>query len=615
MKLYYDKRSKNPTYFIQQGIRNGKKTTTRNIKVIGKHNDLLKITDDPLEYAKQKVKEYNEDYKNNKLKLDISIDFDKKLPSSENIVAQTKNVNIGYFYLQSIYNDLHIKDFIDQMVSKTRIKFDCNIINRFLTFARILDPRSKLGIYDHLNIYYEQPVYHYENSLRFMTLLYNKYDEYITHLFDNSSHIIKRDTSLCYFDCTNFYFEIDEADDDYVDEITGEVISGFRKHGISKEHRPNPIVQMGLFMDGKGIPITMCLNPGNQNEQLCATTTEEKMIKMFKNKEIIYCADAGLGSYDIRKFNSFGKRSFIITQSIKKLGDTVKEAVFNDFEYRLLSSNQEISVEFMKSFDRTDPTNRSLYDDTVYKVIPADKAIDLGLEEEYITKSGQKSTRKAKGELKQYIIVTFSRKTMEYQRHVRNKQIERARKIIKSNKVDRLNKNQNDPKRFIKKDGKTKDKYYIDEDMIKEEEKYDGFYAVATNLDAPNDYKKILEHNAMRYKIEDCFRILKTYFKARPVNHSTKNRIIAHFMTCYTALLIYRLLEVKLDEHGTHFTTSEIIENLKNMNVVNNHDLYYQATYTSSKLCDALNEVFQLDLDKEYYHPKDLNKKLKKISK
>lgn len=616
LKLYYDKRLKNPTYYIQQGFRNGKKTTTRNVKIIGKHNDLLKITDDPLAYAKCEVQKMNDELDNNKMTLDVCIDFSKKLPSSLNSIAESRNLNIGYFFLQSIYHDLEIADFLNKIVSTRKVRYDANLINRFFTFSRILDPRSKLGIYDHLHIYFEQPHYLYESSLRFMSLLASHFDEYITHLFDKSSNVYKRDTSVCYFDCTNYYFETDDADEDnYVDEVTGEVLTGLRKFGISKQHQPKPIVQMGLFMDGQGIPITMCINPGSQNEQLCATTTEEKMIDMFKNKQLVYCADAGLGSYDIRKFNSFGSRAFIVTQSIKKLSSPLQEAVFNDFDYRLLSTDVSKSLREMQTFDKKDKKNLSLYNDKLYKIIVADKAVDLGLEEEYITKNGKTRKRKAKGELKQYVIIIFSRKAMEYQRYVRNRQIERARKLIRDNKVGDLKKNQNDPKRFIKKDSQTKDKYYIDEDKIKEEEKYDGFYAIATNLDAMNDYKEIIEINSNRYKIEDCFRVLKTTFKARPVNHSRRDRIIAHFMTCYTALLIYRLLEVRLNTKGRHFTTNEIIETLRNMNVVNNHDLYYQATYISGKVCDALNEEFMLELNREYYQPKSLNKKLKKILK
>lgn len=613
MKLNYDKKSKNPTYFIQQGIRNGKKTTTRNVKVIGKHNDLLKITDDPLQYAKDMVKAYNDDIKNNKIKINISIDFDKQLSSSDKI-SKSLNINIGYLYLQKIYHDLKIRDFFDDIVSRTKITYDVNEINRFVTFDRILEPRSKLGTFKHLDSYFEAPDIQYHNILKHHSLLAENFDDYIGHLFTNSNNIVKRDTSVCYFDCTNYYFEIEEPDEDDYDDVTGELISlGLRKYGISKQHQPAPLVQMGLFMDGAGIPISMCINPGNQNEQVCATATEEKMLRTFTNKKLIYCADAGLGSLDIRKFNSFGNRAFIVTQSIKKLSDTLKEAVFNDFEYKLLSNNKVISIEEMKSFDKKDKNNLNLYNDHAYKVIPADKLVDLGLEEIYTTKTGKTRKRKAKGTLNQYVIITFSRKMMEYQRKIRNKQIERAKKLIRNDRVEDLKKNQNDPKRFIMKAENKKDTYVINEELVKEEEKYDGYYAIATNLDAIKDAKEIFEINSQRYKIEDCFRVLKTYFKARPVNHRREDRIIGHFMVCYTALLIYRLLEVKLKQHNYHFTTGEIIENLKNMNVVNNHDIYYQSTYSGSELCNALNEVFGLELNKEYYQPKILRKKIKKI--
>lgn len=616
MKLNYDRKSKNPTYFIQQGIRNGKKTTTRNVKVIGKHNDLLKITDDPLAYAKKEVEKYNEEFKNNKVKLDISIDFDKKLTSIDNRnVATSKIVNIGYFFLQSIYNDLRIDEFFENITSDKKIKYDCQLINRILTFSRILYPGSKLATHRHRHLFYEQPHYEYHQSMRFLSVLAEHLDDYIAHLYKNSHNIVKRDTSVCFYDCTNFYFETEYPDDDYIDEVTGEVIRGFRKYGHSKQHQPSPLVQMGLFMDKQGIPLSMSLTSGNTSEQTTVTPTETLMLKSFKNKKIIYCADAGLGSYKIRKFNSMGNRAFIVTQSIKKLSQTLKEAVFNDYEYRLLSTNEKKTIKEMKTFDRTKEENRSLYDDMIYKVIEANHLVDLGLEEVYYTKDGQKKTRKATGEMKQYIIITFSRKSMEYQRTIRNKQIERAKAIIGANNIDKLNKNQNDPKRFIKKVKGGSDEYIIDEEKIKEEEKYDGFYAIATNLDAVHDYKDIININSQRYQIEDCFRILKTNFEARPAYESLKEHIIGHFTTCYTALLIYRLLEVKLNKNGQHFTTEEIIENLKNMNVVNCHDIYYQATYNSSKLCDALNAEFDIGLDKEFYQPKELNKKLRKILK
>jgi len=618
MKLYYDRKSKNPTYFIQQGVRNGSKTTTRNIKRIGRHSELLAITHDPLAYAKRQVDEFNKEYKEGKLDLSMKFDFDEKLSATRDIASRTTALNIGYFVLQRVYHGLKIKEFIAQAQEKTKATFDCDTINRFLTFARILDPASKLGTFEKLDTYYEQPVFDYQHILRFMDVLEANYDGYIEHLFNNSSNIMDRNTSVCYFDCTNYYFEIEQEDDDYVDEATGELLKGLRKYGPSKDHKPNPLVQMGLFMDGDGIPISMCISPGSDNEQLSAVPLEKKISAMFKGRKFIYCADAGLGSLNIRKFNSMGGRAFIVTQSIKKLSKDLQDAVFNDYGYRRLSSDAPVTIESMKSYDRFDKENRGLYDDKVYKIINADKAIDLGFYEEKLLQNGKVQEIKSKALLTQKIIVTFSRKTMEYQRHIRNRQIERAKKILATRNVEDVKKGPNDVTRFIKRTStgksgeKASDHYTIDQAVIENEEKHDGFYAVATNLD--DDAKTVLGISDNRYKIEECFRILKTNFGARPAFHHNRTRIIAHFMICYTALLIFRLLENKLDLYGTHFTADNILETLRVMGVVNIKDSLYAATFSASQVCTALNGLFGLGLDKKYYQPKELNKILKKIS-
>ena len=613
MKLWYDRKSKDPTYFVQLGIRNGKKTTTKNIARIGRHSELLNLTDDPLSYAKEQVTKYNEEAKNNnQVSLELRIDFAEKLRAVNDIVSSSSQLNIGYFFLQQLYHDLEIRSFFDTATSGSKITFDPNLVNRFLTCSRILDPDSKLGTHQHLGHFYERPDFDYIHIMRTLDILEDHYDEYISYLFEKSGNIIKRDTSVCFYDCTNYYFETETEDEDYVDEVTGETIRGLRKYGPSKEHRPNPIVEMGLFMDSDGIPLSMCLTSGSDNEQTTAIPLEKKLIQMFKKKKFIYCADAGLGSFNIRKFNSMGGRAFIITQSIKKLSDTLKKAAFSDCDYRLLSSDAPVAIADMKTFDRTDKKNEGLYKDKAYKVIVADKAFDLGFYEEKQFKNGRSAKVKSKGTLRQRIIVTFSRKMMEYQRHIRGRQIERARKLLAGLDPETYKKSPHDVTRFIKRISTTKsgekvtDRYEIDETIIAEEEKYDGFYAVATNLDDPA--KDILDISSNRYKIEDCFRVMKTNFSGRPVYHRKRRRITAHFMICYTALLIYRLLETKLNRYGTHFTVENIIETLNNMEVTNIEDMCYMSTYGNSQVCTALNAVFGLGLDKKYYLPKDLNR-------
>lgn len=619
MKLWYDKKSKDPTYFIQLGVRNGKKTTTKNIARIGKHSELLKITDDPLAYAKEQIVQYNEEAKkNNQVSLELKINFAEKLKATDALASSSKQRNIGYFFLQQLYHDLEIGSFFDSVAANSKITFDPNLVNRFLTYSRIMDPDSKLGTHQHLGNYYEQPDFNYIHIMRTMDLMEKHYDAYIRHLFEKSKNIVKRNTSVCYYDCSNYYFEIETEDEDYVDEVTGEIIKGLRKYGLSKDHRPNPIVEMGLFMDTDGIPLSMCITSGSDNEQTTAIPLEQKLTQMFKGKKFIYCADAGLGSLNIRNFNSMGGRAFVVTQSIKKLSSTLKEAVFNDYDYKLLSTDKPITIATMKEFDKQDEKNRSLYMDSAYKIIEADKAFDLGLYEEKQLKNGKTRRVKSKATVKQHIIITFSRKMMEYQRCVRNRQIERAKKLLVNLDPETYKKGPHDVTRFIKRTSSTttgeqvKDLYTINETVILQEEKYDGFYAIATNLD--DDAKTVIEISSNRYKIEDCFRIMKTNLSAHPIFHQKPKRIIAHFMICYTALLIYRLLETKLNRYGTHFAIDPIIETLRSMEVANLEDMCYMSTYTSSQVCTALNAVFDLGLDKKYYQPKELNKKIKKIS-
>lgn len=613
MKLYYDKRLKDPTYYIQQGFRNGKKTTTKNIKRLGKHSELLLITDNPLEYAKNEVKKMNEEYRSGRSGFIVTMDFNERIPSTDSPCSNSTSLNIGYLYLKDIYAKLNLSDFFKSVSSDRKITYDCNKICQFLTYARILDPASKYGTYDKLDTYYEKPQVEYQHMIRFLDILDRNSDKYLKHLFDNSENIVKRDTSVMYYDCTNYFFETEKPDEEIVDEVTGEIILGLRQFGISKENKTSPIVEMGLIMDSRGIPISMCIHPGNTNEQLTAVPLEKEVIKMTGNKKFIYCADAGLGSYNIRKFNDMGGRAYIVTQSVKKLGQEIKDIVFNNSNYRLLSNDDAITLKEMRTFDKKDANNLSLYNDFAYKVIPANTAMDTGLYEEKVYKNGRTKKVKAKGTLHQYIIVTFSRKMMEYQRTIRERQLERAKKLLRLKDPEKIKKGPNDIRRFLKNTSSDTANYVLDMDKIHEEEKYDGFYAVATNLD--DSAKDILAVAQNRYKIEDCFRIMKTNFDARPVFLRKPERIRAHFLICYTALLIYRLMECKLDDNLTHVTTSNLIKTLRNMNVVNMDDMYYKSIYSGSQALDALERYFELQLNRKYYRPSDLNKIVKKFSK
>lgn len=555
----------------------------------------------------------NEEYRSGRSEFIVTMDFNERIPSTDSPCSNSTSLNIGYLYLKDIYAKLNLSDFFKSVSSDRKITYDCNKICQFLTYARILDPASKYGTYDKLDTYYEKPQVEYQHMIRFLDILDRNSDQYLKHLFDNSENIVKRDTSIMYYDCTNYFFETEKPDEEIVDEVTGEIIFGLRQFGISKENKTSPIVEMGLIMDSRGIPISMCIHPGNTNEQLTAVPLEKEVIKMTGNKKFIYCADAGLGSYNIRKFNDMGGRAYIVTQSVKKLGQEIKDIVFNDSNYRLLSNDDAITLKEMRTFNKKDANNLSLYNDFAYKVIPANTAMDTGLYEEKVYKNGRTKKVKAKGTLHQYIIVTFSRKMMEYQRTIRERQLERAKKLLRLKDPEKIKKGPNDIRRFLKNTSSDTANYVLDMDKIHEEEKYDGFYAVATNLD--DSAKDILAVAQNRYKIEDCFRIMKTNFDARPVFLRKPERIRAHFLICYTALLIYRLMECKLDDNLTHVTTSNLIKTLRNMNVVNMDDMYYKSIYSGSQTLDALERCFELQLNRKYYRPSDLNKIVKKFSK
>ncbi|MCD8396886.1 MAG: transposase [Lachnospiraceae bacterium] len=644
MKLWYDKRLADPMFYGQIGIRNGKKVTSKNVKKFGKRSELLKVTDDPVAYVKEQIRMINEKEKTGQQELTLQLDFNEKITSDlSRTVSPLNTRNIGYFYLQHIYRELDVKTFFNNTTENSRISFDPDLVNRFLVYDRVLDPGSKLHTFHHKEWYYEEPDLKYQNIMKTMDLLQQNYCSYISWLFKKSGKIVKRDTSRCYYDCTNFYFEKESPDDDYVDEVTGEILPGLCEYGHSKENRPNPIVEMGLFMDRQGIPLSMCIHPGNSSEQITAVPLEKEMIKMFQEADkdndgsFIYVADGGLGSASIRLFNSMGGRCFIVTQSIKKMSEKMQEAVFNDFDYWLPITDKStgnvtsvpVSIESLKSFDKTDKKNLTLYNSYAYKVINADSLIDLGFTEEKLCKNGKIITRKVKGTLKQKIIIRFSRKMMEYQRAVRNRQVERAKAKLGSLDPDTYKKGPNDVTRFIKKTtaakdgGAVKTEFSLDTDKIAEEEKYDGYYAYATNLEIGiikdetdpttekpnlNDVLSIVSVASKRDKIEECFRIMKTNFNGRPVYHWKREHIIAHFMICYTALLVYRLLELKLNEGRFHCTTQDIIETLKHMEVGNVEDLYYQSLYGGSKTLTALSEAFDAKLDMKRYYPKVLNK-------
>ena len=553
---------------------NGKRST----KIFEKLGNQRQVEDrfgknNTIEKIKEYINDLNSEDKNELVKLELN--------SSKRINKEKRNFNIGYLFLEKLYNDLKIKDICNKIQSNYKFEFDLNEVLSYLVFARIIYPSSKLETFKQCQNFIEQPTFKLHDEYRALSYIANNVDLIQESLFINSKNVIKRNSKVIYYDCTNYFFEIDEEDD-------------LRRYGISKEHRPNPLIGMGLFMDGDGIPLSFNIYPGNQNEQKTLIPEESKIINDFKldDTKVILCTDAGLASDDIKKYNIKDGRGFVITQSLKKLKEEYKEQVFDKKDWRLPGDLKHLYN--LEEIENNEDLRKKYYDSLFYKIIQTE------------TKSAKQDT-----------IVTFCFKYFDYNRNIRNSQIERAKKNINLNNVTRKGKSQNDPNRFIEEINSTSNgevanekTYSINEDLIKEEEKYDGYYALSTNLTGNID--DILKITKGRWEIEESFRIMKSDFLTRPVNLSREDRIKAHFMTCFIALLIYRILEKKLDYK---YTTKEILDTLRNMNVTELKGNGYIPSYERTNITDFIHEKYNFNTDTEVITYKKIKKIFNTISR
>src|SRR5574344_614004 len=562
-------------YIIKDYTKNGKRST-KHVERIGNIEEIkLKAGNkDYKEWLKEYVKKYNDEHCKKEI---IIIKKNNRKIIESNINSK---FNIGYLFLKSIYNELKIKDICDEISNKYKFNFDLNEVLSYLTYSRIIYPSSKLETFKQCTNFIKQPNFKLHDEYRALSYIAENLDYIQEKLFENSKKVIKRNSEIIYYDCTNYFFEINQDDD-------------LRKYGISKEHRPNPIVGMGLFMDGDGLPLSFNIYPGNQNEQKTLIPEESKIVNNFKmnNTKMVLCTDAGLASDEIKKYNIKDGRGFVITQSLKKLKVEYLNQVFDDCDWR-------IAGDLKNTFNLNDIKNNeelkeNYYNTLFYKIIQTE------------TKS-----------VKQDLIVTFCFKYFDYNRNIRNNQIERAKKSIETNNVTRKGKNQNDNRRLINSISSTNNgevaenkSYLINQELIEEEEKYDGYYALTTNLIC--DISEIFKIVKGRWEIEESFRIMKSDFLARPVNLSREDRIKAHFMTCFISLFIYRLLEKKLNYK---YTTSQILDTLRNMNVLETKGDGYIPEYIRTDLTDDLHELFGFRTDYEINTYKDLKKIFEQIN-
>ena len=575
MRLKISKSKNTTLYYVIKTIYLNGKEKTITVEKLGNEDEVLKKANgnNPIEWAKKYVKELNQKEKENTLPILI-----KKYPQKI-IEKDTQNIfNCGYLFLEKIYYELNLNKICDEISEKYSFKYDLNNILSNLLYGRIIFPSSKLATYNLSKKFLEQPNFELQHIYRALEVI-SKENEFIqSKLYENSLKFSKRNTGILYYDCTNYFFEIEQEE-------------GLKQYGPSKEHRPNPIVQTGLFMDGDGIPLAFNITPGNTNEQTTLTPTEEKILKDFKLSKFIVCTDAGLASIANRKFNNKQDRAFITTQSIKKLKSHLKEWALAPTGWSLSGDLKEYDI---RKLEETEEMIEFYKNKTFYK-------------ERWIKEDG----------LEQKLIVTYSLKYKNYQRKIRNNQIERAQNAIATNSIKLEKCNQNDYKRFVTKTSLTKDGEVADKkvlslnlEQIKKEEQYDGFYGVCTNLE--DDAEEIIKVNQRRWEIEESFRILKSEFKARPVYLSRDDRITAHFTTCFLSLVLHRYLEKRLEEK---YTSSEIIETLRNMNLTQSSEESYIPSYTRTDLTDCLHEKFGFRTDYEIIKNKDIKKFLKNIKK
>ena len=608
MKINISKSKNSLHYYITESYRENGKVKTRRIKKVGEHSQMLKDgIKDPYQYALDEAKRLTEEKAKDKLEINQTIDFSQQLESTS-IESKSLLSNIGWLYLNNLYNQFELDSVFKAI--PTKAKFNTNDIFKMLTIGRIMDPNSKKYTCENLEKYLNAPSFSLNDSYRSLDLINDYSEEIQKQLFLKSKKIIDLNTSVLYYDCTNFYFET-ETEDDNIYNDDGDIIQwGLRRYGASKEHRPNPIVQMGLFTDMNGIPISYCINHGSNNEQTTTIPLERRMFRDYKTSKFIYCSDGGLGSFDNRFFNTLSGREYIVTQSLKKTEKSELECIFKDQNWKTITDDQKISLtRFKEILDKkyngvslTNEEEQYISCEMIYKCYPMKRKIP--------GKFLKELNIKVQGtiEMEETIFITFSAKYYLYQKQLLEKQISTATNWLNRD-PDSIRKGPNDVRRLIHTYSETPDgeiaskkTNILDNEQIENEKRFHGFYAIATSLES--NIHEILSISQARWKIEQSFRILKSEFDARPAFVWTKEHIQAHFCICYTALLMYRILERKLyllDKETNNFSCRQILATLKAMNVKDGFNCYYEACYTGSKILESLEKVFNLKLNRKFY--------------
>lgn len=528
---------------------------------------------DPYEWAKQYIAELNRMEKEQQREVLLKFKQSKLISKDEQ-----RTFHGGYLFLQQIYHSLGLHKICAAISEKYKFTYDLNSVLSRLLYGRILFPSSKLNTFEESTKLLEPPNFELQHVYRALDVICREDAFLQSQLYKNSKTVSKRNDRILFYDCTNFFFEIEQEE-------------GIRQYGPSKEHRPNPIVEMGLFMDGDGIPLAFCIHPGNKGEQQTLIPMEQQILRDFQHAKFIVCTDAGLSSTENRKFNDKEDRAFLTTQSVKKLKKHLREWCLDPDGWKLQGFERDENGE-----ERTFNLREIQQNDNLMEKFRS----STFCKQRWIKENG----------LEQRLIITFSLKYQAYQRKIRERQIQRAEKMLNEHRASLKKNSSNDCKRFIKRTGVTSEGeitnqeiYELDQNMIHEEEKYDGFYAVCTNLE--DEPAKIAKISHRRWEIEECFRIMKSDFKSRPAYVRTDQRIQAHFMTCFLSLILLRYLEKKL---GYQYTCEEILNTLRGMKFLAVAGEGYIPTYTRTDLTDALHEAFGFRTDYQIVSEKQMKK-------
>ncbi|MFD1406566.1 IS1634 family transposase [Robinsoniella peoriensis] len=570
MRITTSKSKNSESFYITKSYTNDQgKSTSKTIRKLGTLAELSKRLgtdrDGVMAWANEQARLETLKYKSETEDAVVLIPFHSNRLMDYN---RKKLFTGGYLFLQSVYYGLKMDSICRKIKSRHKFEYDLNAILSDLIYTRILDPSSKSSSFRAAKHFLETPTYELHDIYRALSILAKEMDFIQGEVYKNSFFLGNRNDRILYYDCSNYYFEIEQEDGD-------------KKYGKSKEHRPNPIIQMGLFTDGDGLPLAFSLFPGNQNEQKSLKPLESKILQQFGCEKFIYCSDAGLASEDNRVFNHLGQRSFIVTQSIKKLPAEERKWALNRSGFKHLSDDTPVDFSLLADADQ-----QSLF----YK------------DEPYTTKK-----------LHQRLIITYSPKYAAYQKAVRAEQVARAEKMVANGSLKRQRKNPNDPARFVNKlavttEGeKAKVHYFLDLDKIAEEEKYDGLYAICTDL-LDDDVTDILNVSEGRWQIEDCFRTMKTDFEARPVYLARDDRIKAHFLTCFLALLHFRLLKRSLK---STYTTEQLLQVLRSINFADIEEQGFMPVYERQEITDDLHKVCGFRTDYQFL----TKRKMKEIQK